>query len=52
MAIVKVIFLGRTKRGKTLFELRVKGSPLALFLGQGRHYTWAEKTPFGSKVKE
>ena len=50
-AIVKVIVLGRTKRGKALFELRFKGAPLPLFLGQGRHYTWAQRLLVGQKSR-
>ena len=41
----------REQRGKTLFEKRIEGSLLPPSLGQGRHYTCAERFPWGSKVR-
>ena len=43
VTIVKIRVRARTKRGKTLFEYRIKGSPLPPLWGQGRHYRCAER---------
>ena len=50
--IVKVIVMPRTKRGKILFDEKVKGSLLPPLSGRGRHYTCAERLLVGQKSRD
>ena len=49
---LKVIVIARTKRGKTLFEWRIKESPSPPLLGQGKHYTCLERLLVGQKSRD
>ena len=49
---LKVIVIARTKRGKTLFEWRIKESPSPPLLGQGKHYTCMERLLVGQKSRD
>ena len=42
----------KTKRGKTLFEYRIKGCPVPHLLGQGRHYTCTKSLLVGQKSRD